>query len=91
MRMPAIPLITVDPYFSVWTDNINDHTPYHWTGSKNTILGTVNVDGNVYRFLGDSEDDKLTVVSLDADTFSTAVVYEEQVSDLLQNLLLPCL
>lgn len=76
MRMPAIPLITVDPYFSVWTDNINDHTPYHWTGRANTIVGTVNVDGNVYRFLGDSEDEKLNVVSLDADTFSTTVVYE---------------
>ncbi len=76
MRMPSIPLITVDPYFSVWTDNINEKTPVHWTGSENTIIGTVNVDGEIYRFLGDSDDNALKVVSLDTDAFSTVVVYE---------------
>ena len=76
MRMPAIPLITVDPYFSEWTDDINRKTPFHWTGSDNTIIGTVTVDGEKYRFLGDSEDNRLDVASLDADTFSTTVVYE---------------
>ena len=76
MRMPAIPLITVDPYFSVWTDNINKKTTFHWTGSDNTIIGTVTIDGEKYRFLGDSDDKCLENVSLDADTFSTTAVYE---------------
>ncbi len=76
MRMPSIPLITVDPYFSVWTDNINKHTPVHWTGHDNTIIGTVLIDGEKYRFLGDSDDNAMTVVSVDADTFSTVAVFE---------------
>ncbi len=76
MRMPSIPLITVDPYFSVWTDNINRHTPTHWTASDNTVLGTVNIDGETYRFLGDSDDNELTLTSIDADAFSTTAVYE---------------
>ena len=52
MRMPSIPLITVDPYFSVWTENMTKKTPVHWTHSDNTMLGTVLVDGEKYRFLG---------------------------------------
>lgn len=76
MRMPSIPLITVDPYFSVWTDNLNKKTPVHWTGSDNTILGTVNIDGEAYRFLGKSKERELPVSSVDADAFSTTVIYE---------------
>lgn len=77
MRMPSIPLITVDPYFSVWTAGINKRTPVHWTGSENTILGTVNIDGETYRFLGNSKDNELALTSLDADAFSTTAVYED--------------
>ena len=48
MRFPAVPLITVDPYFSVWAqaDTLNDPREpiMHWTGSPNTMLGTVTVD-----------------------------------------------
>lgn len=76
MRMPSVPLITVDPYFSVWTDNINKHTPTHWTAKENTIVGTVNIDGAVYRFLGDSDDEAMGLISLDADAFSTTAIYE---------------
>ena len=51
-------------------------TPVHWTHSDNTMLGTVLVDGEKYRFLGDSDDNALDVVSVDCDTFSTVAVYE---------------
>lgn len=77
MRMPSIPLITVDPYFSVWTDNINKKPTTHWTAAENNIIGHVCVDGKVYRFLGDDDKKAMNVVSVDADTFSTTVVYED--------------
>ena len=76
MRMPLIPLITVDPYFSVWTEDMTKKTPVHWTHSDNTMLGTVLIDGEKYRFLGRSDDKALDVVSVDCDTFSTIAVYE---------------
>lgn len=81
MRMPSIPLITVDPYFSVWTDNINSKPTTHWTAAENNIIGYVNIDGKVYRFLGDDDNrsiTKLNVVSVDADAFTTTVVYESE-------------
>ncbi len=77
MRMPSVPLITVDPYFSVWTSDINKKPTLHWTGKENNIFGTVFVDGKAYRFLSDDDNDAMTVVSVDADMFSTTVVYED--------------
>lgn len=76
MRVPSIPLITVDPYFSVWThDRLNDRFPTHWTGARNAMLGTVTVDGARFRFLGRSDDAALEQVSLDMDVFSTTAVF----------------
>ncbi|MBE6768988.1 MAG: DUF4965 domain-containing protein [Ruminococcaceae bacterium] len=76
MRVPSIPLITVDPYFSVWThDRLNDRFPTHWTGARNAMRGTVTVDGAHFRFLGRSDDAALEQVSLDMDVFSTTAVF----------------
>ena len=77
MRMPSIPLITVDPYFSVWTDNINSKPTTHWTGAENNIIGYVTVDGKTYRFLGDDDTQKkINLISIDADAFTTTAIYE---------------
>lgn len=77
MRAPAIPLITVDPYFSVWSkDNINDKFPEHWTGSRNAMLGFVTVDGEKYRFLGKSDDKALKQTDCKIDALSSLFVFE---------------
>lgn len=77
MRVPSIPLITVDPYFSVWSPNgLTKCVPTHWTGSPNTMLGIVTVDGQAWRFLGKSQVPELPQTSLDVDAFSTEAVFE---------------
>lgn len=54
MRVPASPLVTHDPYFSVWSfnDRLTDEWPRHWTGTVRGMAGMVRIDGVAYRWLG---------------------------------------
>lgn len=79
LRAPAIPLITVDPYFSVWSSDsvLNFSATEHWTGKRNSIIGTVCVDGEKLLFLGYHRDfKKIKQVSLDIDALSTTATFE---------------
>ncbi|MBI9071124.1 MAG: DUF4965 domain-containing protein [Melioribacteraceae bacterium] len=57
LRAPATPLITIDPYTSLWsmTDTLYNDVVRHWTGTRQSIIGALRVDGKVYRFLGKEE------------------------------------
>ncbi|MFN8345231.1 MAG: DUF4965 domain-containing protein [Spirosomataceae bacterium] len=54
LRPPAYPLITHDPYFSIWstTDRLTEGPTRHWTGRPHSLEGMVRVDGKTYQFLG---------------------------------------
>ena len=54
LRAPSYPLISVDPYTSVWSfaDELNADVTRHWTGKEQALLGVVDVDGVSYRFMG---------------------------------------
>lgn len=53
-KAPAYPLVTHDPYFSIWSfsDQLNESATKHWTGTDHSLLGYVSVDGKLYKFLG---------------------------------------
>ena len=78
-KAPAYPLITHDPYFSIWssTDTLFSSTTRHWTGTEHSLIGMLKVDGQVYRFLG-REDKPYNQVIATSDVADYIVQYTEQ-------------
>ena len=54
LRLPSVPLVVNDPYFSIWSPyvRLTDGTTRHWTDAQKAIDGLLRVDGKTYRFMG---------------------------------------
>ena len=54
LRLPSVPLVTVDPYFSIWSpyDKLSMGSPTHWHNTQKPLNGVIRVDGQAYRFMG---------------------------------------
>lgn len=81
LRAPSVPLITIDPFFTVWSPDtrLNYSKTEHWSGKGNSIIGTVNIDGKELLFLGYHRDiHKIKQVSLEIDALSTSAVFENK-------------
>ena len=85
MRPPATPIVNIDPYFSVWTEETVLRNTVHWTGKPNTMTGRVFVDGKEYHFLGQNkwmgdgrECPAMNVDGTEIDAYSTVLKYSNE-------------
>ena len=77
-RLPALPLIANDPYFSVWMpgDSFTAAESVHWSGAPKRLDGRIRVDGKEYSFLGKSSQPAMKTVSLRVTPTRTLSVME---------------
>ena len=77
-RLPALPLIANDPYFSIWMpgDTFTSARPIHWSGAPKYLEGGIWIDGKVYCFFGKSSRPEMKTVSLRVTPTRTISVME---------------
>ncbi len=76
-RPPATPLITHNPYFSVWSDSdlLTASPTRHWTGQAEPFTGLVRLDGKPFRVMGPDPGDVPALEQTDRRVTPTHTVY----------------
>jgi hypothetical protein len=75
-RPPAIPLVTHDPYFSVWcpADRLTDAWSTHWTGARMALAIAAQIDGRAWRLVGGDADGTTAATQLDLALTATRTI-----------------
>jgi len=77
LRPPAVPLITHDPYFSIWSpaDRLTDAPTMHWTGAPHPLTSIIRVDGLANRLIGSEPADLAPMEQTGLEVHPTRTVY----------------
>src|SRR5215471_11781206 len=78
MRPPAVPLVTHDPYFSIWSmaDQLNADGTRHWTGKPGSLTAFARIDGKTYRIMGRERQQTAALPQTRLTVLPTHTIYE---------------
>lgn len=80
MKLPAYPIATIDPHFSIWSkcDRLYDGDTYLWCGIRMKIDGIINVDGTAYRFLGKGKENVIEQTDCKITPYISEYIFENE-------------
>ena len=83
LRLPSVPLVVNDPYFSYWSnyDTLNGGPTRLWCEHEKSMEGILRVDGTSYRFMGNGIHTILKPIAgmtVDGDMWKGTVSYKKQ-------------
>ena len=84
MKLPTYPLITVDPFFSIWSKSqkLYESDTILWCDIKKPVRGYLTVDGEVFRFMGAGSESVIEQKSLDVAPYVTTYVFANEKAEL---------
>ena len=84
LRAPSVPIITSDPYLSIWSpyNILTEGNTEHWTGKEHPIIGAVRVDGIIYRFMGKDKINFIPILPMTyTDSWEASYTTEQPTND----------
>jgi hypothetical protein len=78
LRPPAVPLVTFDPYLSIWSeaDHLTDKNTVHWTHHEQSLASLIRVDGKTYRLMGADPNNVPAFSQISVQVLPTRSIYD---------------
>ena len=78
LRPPAVPLVTFDPYLSIWSeaDKLTDKNTQHWTHREQSLASLIRIDGKTYRLMGAEPANVPAFTQVSLQVLPTRSIYE---------------
>ncbi len=80
LRPPSVPLVTHDPYFSIWSNSnkLYSDATRHWTNRENSLSALVRVDGQPFRLMGAQPEESASLPQTGVTVLPTRTIYTFQ-------------
>lgn len=77
-RPPAVPLVTHDPYLSLWScgDTLNGVETAHWTRTLQPLNSMVRINGEAFRLMGTQPEEVRAMPQTRVSVLPTRTIYE---------------